>query len=96
MAFYNFWVNIAGFYNTFVTGIAFSGAGWKYYFLFIFWDIFEFAFIYFFYVETRRRTLEELSEIFRSRTPVKTSLAKTQVVLRGDEGVSEVLDKEHA
>lgn len=96
MAFYNFWVNIAGFYNTFVTGIAFSGAGWKYYFLFIFWDIFEFAFIYFFYVETRRRTLEELSEIFRSRTPVKTSLAKTQVVLCGDEGVSEVLDKEHA
>ena len=45
MAFYNFWVNIAGFYNTFVTGIAFSGAGWKYYFLFIFWDIFEFLFI---------------------------------------------------
>lgn len=29
MAFYNFWVNVAGFYNTFVTGIAFSGAGWK-------------------------------------------------------------------
>jgi hypothetical protein len=29
MAFYNFWVNIAGFYNTFVTGIAFAGAGWK-------------------------------------------------------------------
>jgi MFS family permease len=29
MAFYNFWVNIANFYNTFVTGIAFAGAGWK-------------------------------------------------------------------
>lgn len=29
MAFYNFWVNVANFYNTFVTGIAFSGAGWK-------------------------------------------------------------------
>jgi MFS family permease len=29
MAFYNFFVNIAGFYNTFVTGIAFAGAGWK-------------------------------------------------------------------
>jgi hypothetical protein len=26
---YNFFVNIANFYNTFVTGIAFSGAGWK-------------------------------------------------------------------
>lgn len=46
MGWYNFWVNIAGFYNTFVTGIAFSGAGWKYYFLFIFWDCFEWLFIY--------------------------------------------------
>ena len=35
MGFYNFWVNVAGFYNTFVTGIAFSGAGWKYYILFM-------------------------------------------------------------
>lgn len=26
---YNFFVNIANFYNTFVTGIAFNGAGWK-------------------------------------------------------------------
>jgi hypothetical protein len=29
MALYNFLLNIANFYNTFVTGIAFSGAGWK-------------------------------------------------------------------
>jgi sugar porter (SP) family MFS transporter len=94
MAFYNFWVNIASFYNTFVTGIAFTNAGWKYYFLFIFWDMFEFVFIYFFYVETRRRTLEELGEIFRSKTPVKTSLSKTQIVMHGSQGVTEVLDKE--
>lgn len=94
MAFYNFWVNIAGFYNTFVTGIAFSGAGWKYYFLFIFWDIFEFLFIWRFYVETRRRTLEELSEIFRSSHPVKTSLEKTSILMHGKEGVTEVLEKE--
>jgi len=95
MAFYNFWVNIANFYNTFVTGIAFSGAGWKYYFLFIFWDIFEFAFIYFFFVETRRRTLEEISEIFKSRKPVKTSLSKTRIIMHGgNRGVTEMLDKE--
>lgn len=94
MAFYNFWVNIAGFYNTFVTGIAFSGAGWKYYFLFIFWDIFEFVFIYFFYVETRRRTLEELSEIFRAKKPVKASLSRTQIVMHGSQGVTEVFEKE--
>ncbi|KAH7126989.1 general substrate transporter [Dendryphion nanum] len=95
MAFYNFWVNIANFYNTFVTGIAFEGARWKYYFLFIFWDMFEFAFIYFFYVETRRRTLEELSEIFQARSPVKYSLNKTPIIVHGSHGVTEVIsDKE--
>lgn len=108
MGFYNFWVNIAGFYNTFVTGIAFTGAGWKYYFLFIFWDIFEFvsfhlsdlefsmtrarakdkqAFIYFLFVETKNRTLEELTEIFKAKNPVKFSLKTTKVkVLVDNEG----------
>ena len=33
MAVYTLWGNIASFYNTFVTGIAFSKAGWKYYYL---------------------------------------------------------------
>jgi len=61
MGMYNFWVNIAGFYNTFVTGIAFTGAGWKYYFLFIFWDLFEFGFIYWFFVETKNRTVSRCS-----------------------------------
>ncbi|UKZ74775.1 hypothetical protein TrVFT333_002445 [Trichoderma virens FT-333] len=71
MGFYNFWVNIASFYNTFVTGIAFTDAGWKYYFLFIFWDIFE--------------TLEELTEIFAAKKPVKFSLQKTEVEVISDE-----------
>ncbi|MCJ1402758.1 hypothetical protein MMC11_005979 [Xylographa trunciseda] len=91
MGFYNFWVNIAGFYNTFVTGIAFTGAGWKYYFLFIFWDCLEFAFIYFFFVETKNRTLEELTEIFRGRNRVKRSVQQTEVVVQGAAGVTEVL-----
>jgi MFS family permease len=84
MGFYNFWVNIAGFYNTFVTGIAFTGAGWKYYFLFIFWDMFEFACIYLFFVETKNRTLEELTEIFQAKNPVKFSLKKTRVAVIAD------------
>lgn len=33
MAVYTLVGNVAGFYNTFVTGIAFSGAGWRYYYL---------------------------------------------------------------
>lgn len=90
MGMYNFFVNVAGFYNTFVTEIAFTGAGWKYYFLFIFWDSFEFAFIFFFFVETKNRTLEELTQIFTSKSPVKRSLEKTSVVEHAGEGVTEV------
>ncbi|KAI9933774.1 hypothetical protein ASPWEDRAFT_35684 [Aspergillus wentii DTO 134E9] len=88
----NFFVNIASFYNTFVTGIAFSGAGWKYYFLFIFWDMFEFAIIYFLFVETSKRTLEELTGIFQAKNPVKASLKKAEVVVQGDEA-TEVVEK---
>lgn len=62
MGFYNFWVNIASFYNTFVTGIAFTGAGWKYYFLFIFWDMFEFVSTSFF----RTFVLHIVESSFRS------------------------------
>ncbi|KAA8643486.1 putative MFS lactose permease [Aspergillus tanneri] len=84
MAMNNFFVNIASFYNTFVTGIAFSGAGWKYYFLFIFWDTLEFLVIYFLFVETSQRTLEELTGIFQAKNPVKASKRK---------GIIEVADK---
>ncbi|KAF2399675.1 MFS lactose permease-like protein [Trichodelitschia bisporula] len=94
MGMYNLFVNVAGFYNTFVTEIAFTGAGWKYYFLFIFWDLFEFTFIYFFFVETKQRTLEELTEIFQSRNRVKTSLHKTNVVVHAGEGVTAVDEKD--
>lgn len=94
MGMYNFWVNIAGFYNTFVTGIAFTGVGWKCYFLFIFWDVFEFAVIYFFFVEMKNRTLEELTEVFRGKDRVRRSLRKIEVVVCGNEGVTEVLEKE--
>jgi hypothetical protein len=67
----------------------------QYYFLFIFWDIFEFIIIYFFFVETRRRTLEEISDIFNAKQPVKHSLNKTRIIVHGNgRGVTEMLDKE--
>ncbi|KAB8067326.1 general substrate transporter [Aspergillus leporis] len=83
----NFFVNIASFYNTFVTGIAFSGAGWKYYFLFIFWDTFEFIIIYFLFVETSKRTLEELTAIFQAKSPLKASLRKDEVFVADGEAM---------
>ena len=43
------------------------------YVFFVFWDIFEFAFIYLFFVETKGRTLEELDEVFEAKNPRKAS-----------------------
>jgi hypothetical protein len=47
--------------------------GYWFYVFFMFWDLFEFAFIYFFYVETKARTLEELDVIFEAKNPRKES-----------------------
>jgi MFS family permease len=88
MGVYNFFVNIAGFYNTFVTEIAFTRASWKYYFLFISFDIVQLVIIYFFFVETKGRTLEELTDIFLAKHPVKTSLQKEKITADGEPGVS--------
>jgi MFS family permease len=68
MAVYNFWVNVAGFFNQYVTPIGLGDVAWKFYFLYIGWDAFQAAFIYFFYVETKDRTLEVS---FRHRLPGK-------------------------
>ena len=114
MGFYNLAVNIASFYNTYVTycpmilllaltsrcpsfviGIAFTQAGWKYYFLYIFWDILELACIYFFFVETSNRTLEQLTSIFQSKHPVRASLGKGSITLaHTDAGESVVIEKQ--
>jgi hypothetical protein len=37
--------------------------------------------IYFFFVETAGKTLEEMSEIFEAKNPVKKSLEKTRVIV---------------
>jgi hypothetical protein len=52
-----------------------SGRNIKYWFyvFFVFWDVFEFIFIYFFFVETKGRTLEELDEVFDAKNPRKAS-----------------------
>lgn len=42
----------------------------------VFWDLFECAFIYFFFVETKGRTLEELDAVFEAKNPRKKSTQK--------------------
>ncbi|KXL45117.1 MAG: hypothetical protein FE78DRAFT_90865, partial [Acidomyces sp. 'richmondensis'] len=63
----------AGFVNTFVAPIALKNIGFWFYVFFVFWDCIEFAIIYFFFVETKGRTLEELEEVFQSDHPAKVS-----------------------
>lgn len=76
---------LTGFYNRFVSGIAMSAIGWRYYFVFIFWNIGACFFLYYTLVETSGRTLEELTEIFRAQYPVRTSRTKSKIIVQGDE-----------
>lgn len=49
--------------------------GYWFYVFFVFWDVFELGFIYFFFVETKGRTLEELDVVFEAKNPRKASTA---------------------
>ncbi|KAF4994264.1 hypothetical protein F66182_16449 [Fusarium sp. NRRL 66182] len=60
----------------YTTATAIGSIGYHYYLVFIFWDLVEFVIIYFFFVETKERTLEEMTEIFEAPNPVKKSLEK--------------------
>jgi MFS family permease len=48
------------------SGPAFADISYYFYLFFVFWDIFEGVFIFFFFPETKDRTLEEMDEIFVS------------------------------
>ncbi|CAI6332058.1 unnamed protein product [Periconia digitata] len=73
---------ISGFINTFAAPIALAKIGYWFYVFFVFWDIFEFAFMYFFFVETKGSTLEELDDIFEAKNPRKASTQKKKVKVR--------------
>ncbi|PLB55754.1 putative MFS monosaccharide transporter [Aspergillus steynii IBT 23096] len=60
----------------YASGPAFEHLKYYFYIVFIGWDVFEMVIIYFFWPETKGRTLEELNEVFEARNPVKKSLEK--------------------
>ena len=62
-------VGLAEFFNMFVIPIGLGAITWKFYFLYIAWDAFQTIFIYFFFPETKNRTLEEINKIFTSEHP---------------------------
>lgn len=74
-------LNIAMVVNTFGVSVAIEEIQWRLYLVYIGWLCVEFAVVYFFFVETAGKTLEELAEVFEAPNPVKASLRKkvTQV-----------------
>ena len=56
--------------------------GYWFYVFFVFWDMFEFAFMYFFFVETKGLTLEEMDDIFEAKNPRKASTEKKKIKVR--------------
>lgn len=76
------WGKLAGFFSTNVNPKALTAIGWKYFAIYCGWIFFELAFIYWFYPETYKRTLEELAFLFedadlneRATAAVEKSLA---------------------
>lgn len=59
---------------TYASSPAFAALKYYLYAVFIGWDIMELVVIYFFWPETKGRTLEELDEVFSAPNPVKKSL----------------------
>ncbi|KAJ3035763.1 hypothetical protein HDV00_003435 [Rhizophlyctis rosea] len=64
LAFMNFFVSLALVFNQYVNPIALSAITWKYYLVFSVWLAFELIFAYFFIIETKGHTLEEIAALF--------------------------------
>ncbi|KAF9264331.1 general substrate transporter [Marasmius fiardii PR-910] len=85
--------NCAGFINTFANSVGLQKLGWKYYFVFVGWNVCASILWFLFCVETRGRTLEELDEVFNQPWPARASARKVKVAVSKESGDVEVLDK---
>ena len=72
-------LNVAMVVNTYGISVGIEKIGWKLYLVYIIWICVEMVAIYFFFVETAGKTLEELKEIFEAPNPRNASLKKTRV-----------------
>jgi len=79
MGFSGFAVAAAGMLNQFAWPVSMQKIGWHTYIIFTIWCGIQSTVIYFFIPETKNRTLEELDEIFNSKNPVATSIAKKRL-----------------
>ncbi len=70
--------------NTYGISVGIAAIGWKLYLVYIAWICIELVVIYFFFVETAGKTLEQLGEIFAARNPRKESTRKRNVKTTDD------------
>jgi hypothetical protein len=87
LAYLNFMMNAVKVINTYVPPIAIANSGWRFYILYVVWDAFGVIIIYFFFVETRGRSLEELDQLFEAENPVKASLEVRHAIVMQDGAV---------
>lgn len=72
-------LNIAFMTNTFGISVGIRVLEWRLYIIYTCWIAFEITCIYFFFVETKGKTLEELKDVFESKNPRKASTRKVKV-----------------
>ena len=72
-------LNIAMVVNTYGISVGIEVIGWKLYLVYIIWIVVEIVVIYFWFVETAGKTLEEMGEIFAAKNPRKASTQKVKV-----------------
>ncbi|KAH7921078.1 general substrate transporter [Leucogyrophana mollusca] len=75
------WLNIVNFINTYAAPVGITNSSWRFYFLYLAVDFVGIIVIYFTFVETRGRSLEEMDKIFDDPHPVTASLAMQKVAV---------------
>ncbi|KAM3459005.1 hypothetical protein MY3296_000152 [Beauveria thailandica] len=76
LAFVFAFVHCLAFINQFCFPIALQDIGWKTYIVFIVWDLIQATISHLFSVETKGRSLEEMTDIFDAPNPVQASLLR--------------------
>ncbi|KAH8763596.1 lactose permease [Diaporthe sp. PMI_573] len=77
-------LNVAMVVNTYGIAVGIEAIAWRLYIIYCVWIAIEMVVIYFFFVETAGKTLEELGEIFEAPNPRKASTKKVRVGLDED------------
>ncbi|RXG46667.1 hypothetical protein VDGE_08212 [Verticillium dahliae] len=72
-------LNVAIMVNSYGISVGMEKIGWKLYIVYIVWICVEMVIIFFFFVETAGKTLEELKVVFKAPNPRKESTKKTTV-----------------